>query len=239
MKRKSCLRLCEETGRMSSSQWETAPPTASTTVGGSPLLSSPTTDTADANRDQGLSSTSKLSLGSFEIHSPSHDDSLSFYHDYSASSSSDLCVLSSLLDLLKKGTVEDPSGPSPTFYPVSYCSSVYAVLFCSRESSIGPQSLSGIQPHRRHVAIPSRLRGPSDCRRPFGVLHVNAVLPSLFSKAVLQPAHVSLDSIRAVFHQSFERSSLFSLWVFRSLLRLFVLSLPVVFLAFLWSGALR
>ncbi|KAK8792348.1 hypothetical protein WA588_004846 [Blastocystis sp. NMH] len=100
---------------MSSSHWGTAPPTASETVGGSPMLPSTNTDTAETNHEQGSSSSSKLSLGSFEIHSPPLGDPLSFCYDSGSISQ----------NLLKKATVEDPSGPSPYSYPASYCNGVY------------------------------------------------------------------------------------------------------------------
>ena len=114
---------------MSSSHWGTAPPTASETVGGSPMLPSTNTDTAETNHEQGSSSSSKLSLGSFEIHSPPLGDPLSFCYDSGSISQSNRSARSSLLDLLKKATVEDPSGPSPYSYPASYCNGVYTVPF--------------------------------------------------------------------------------------------------------------
>lgn len=119
--------MCEETGHMSSSHWGTVPPTASETVGGSPVLSSTNTDVTETNHQQGSSSASKLSLGSFEIHSPPLGDSLSFYYDTTATSPSNPSVLPHYLDLLGKGTVEDPSGPSPYSYPASYYNGAYTV----------------------------------------------------------------------------------------------------------------
>lgn len=121
--------MCLKTERMNSSHWGTVPPTASEAVGGSPMLPSTNTDTREANHEQGSSSSSKLSLGSFEIHSPPLGDPLSFCYDSSTTSPSNQDALSSLLDLLKKGTVDDPSGLSPFSYPPSYYNGVYIVPF--------------------------------------------------------------------------------------------------------------